>query len=130
MPTEFNHITVPSKDLEKSIDFYTSLGMQLIEHEAGHHAHFENQEHEVIFTAYYNLKNPDYEVKVYFEVDNLDDLEIRSCLLAGQVRENVLKTETANWQGKELHLSDPDGNHVVLYEKLTADVVPPWRKNE
>ncbi len=122
MPTAFNHITVPSKNLERSITFYTRLGMELIEHEEGHHAHFENKEHEVIFTAYYNQNRPDYDVLVYFELDHLDTLEIR-------FRENILESEIANWEGKELHLTDPDGNHVVLYEKDSGDVVPPWQIN-
>ena len=121
MPTEFNHIAIPSKDLEKSITFYQDLGMRLIEHEVGHHAHFENEEHEVIFTAYFNTSRPDYEVIVYFEVDEMEVLEIR-------FRESILNHHpTATWEGSELHLSDPDGNHVILYQKSSAESIPPWQ---
>lgn len=128
MPTEFEHITVPSVDLEESITFYTSLGMQLIEHEPQHHAHFENQEHKVIFTAYYNEKRPDYEVKVYFETSDIEKIELRFReTFAERSRSSINQTvATKDWGGKELELTDPDGNHVILYQKLSADTVPPW----
>nr|WP_283806751.1 VOC family protein [Dokdonia sinensis] len=120
MPTEFEHITIPSKNLDVSISFYTALGMQLIEHEPRHHAHFENLEHQVIFTAYYNEKRPDYEVKVYFETSDIEKIELRFRESANEI--SVIK----DWGGKELKLTDPDGNHVILYQKLSADIVPPW----
>lgn len=98
--------------------------MELIEHETDHHAHFENKEHEVIFTAYFNTKKPDYEVIVYFEVSNLETLELRFC-------ENKLPTSSLKpWQGSELHLSDPDKNHVVLYQKNYSDSIPPWQEKK
>lgn len=122
MPTEFNHITVPSQDLQVSIAFYTAMGMTLIEHEPLHHAHFENANHEVIFTAYYNSQRPSYEVTVYYEVGAIEDFEIR-------FRESVLTpTSTKKWGGKELIIRDPDGNHVVLYERLTSQSIPPWQQ--
>lgn len=123
MLIEFSHITVPSRNLEASIAFYKMLGMHLVEHEVNHHAHFESKEHKAIFTIYYNNLKPDDEVKVYFEVDDLENVELR-------FRESVIDTEKipSNWQGKELHLKDPDGNRVVLYKKFTAAVVPPWQQ--
>lgn len=123
MPTVFNHITIPSQNLEHSIIFYQALGMELIEYEKGHHAHFENREHEVIFTAYFNTKKPDYEVVVYFEVSDISVLEAR-------FRESILLAiPSKQWNGKELHLSDPDENHLVLYQKFDANSIPPWQEN-
>ena len=80
--------------------------MQLIEHEPQHHAHFENKEHEVIFTAYYNPKLPEQPVTVYFETDGIE----------------------VDWGGKDFKLQDPDGYHVVLYQKDTPTTVTPWQK--
>jgi len=121
MPIEFEHITVPSKGLEASIAFYTALGLTLIDLEPEHHAHFESKEHQVIFTAYYNTKRPDYAVKVYLEVDDVERLEIR-------FRESVTATtQLKNWHGKELELNDPDGNTVIVYQKLTPQSTPPWQ---
>lgn len=122
MPTEFKHITIPSQDLNKSIAFYNALGMQLVELEENHHAHFENKQHNVIFTAYLVPTLPEYDVKVYFEIDHLEEYEAR-------FRESVLsKTTLKNWGGKEVHLKDPDGNHLVLYQKFKATNLPPWQK--
>lgn len=120
MPTEFEHITVPSRDLEASISFYSSLGMKLIEHEPLHHAHFENTEHGVIFTSYYNEQPPSCQVNVYLEVHDLKLYEIR-------FREQILSREHhTSWNGSTLRLSDPDGNFVTLYKLLSQDARPPW----
>lgn len=122
MPTTFNHITVPSQDLKAAIAFYTGIGMELIEYEPHHHAHFENKEHEVIFTAYYNPKLPEQPVTVYFETDGIEVFELR-------FRESVLTpTSTKKWGGKELIIKDPDSNHVVLYERLINQNIPPWQQ--
>ena len=122
MPTTFNHITVPSQDLKAAIAFYTGIGMELIEHEPQHHAHFENKEHEVIFTAYYNPKLPEQPVTVYFETDGIEVFELR-------FRESVLiPTIYRDWGGKDLTLQDPDGNNVVLYQKNTPTTITPWQK--
>ncbi len=122
MTTTFNHITVPSRDLKRSIDFYSNLGMELIEFEEDHHAHFENKDHHVIFTAYHTEKKPSYQVNVYFEVDDIEEYELR-------FRESVCNpTKIKQWQGKELHLSDPDTNTVILYQKLDDNATPPWQE--
>lgn len=122
MPTTFNHITVPSLDLKAAIAFYTGIGMELIEHEFQHHAHFENKEHEVIFTAYFNPKLPEQPVTVYFETDGIEVFELR-------FHESVLSpTIYRDWGGKDLTLRDPDGNNVVLYQKDTPTTVTPWQK--
>jgi len=122
VPTTFNHITVPSQDLKAAIAFYTGIGMKLIEHEPQHHAHFENKEHEVIFTAYYNPKLPEQPVTVYFETDGIEVFELR-------FRESVLSpTIYRDWGGKDLTLQDPDGNNVVLYQKDTPTTVTTWQK--
>lgn len=130
MSTEFDHITVPSQDLQKSIAFYTSLGMELIELEKEHHAHFENKEHHVIFTAYYNQKRPDYEVRVYFEVSKLEMFEKRFReSIPSQTSSPIQQTTSArDWGGLEMHLVDPDGNFVVLYEKINPTNMPPWQQ--
>lgn len=123
MPTEFDHITAPSKNLDASIAFYQHIGMTLIEVEPKHHAHFENKKHHTIFTIYYNLKRPSYDVVVYFEVTTIELLEVR-------FRESVyfIKTIIAtSWGGNELHLKDPDGNYVILYQKNQPGNIPPWQ---
>ena len=124
MPIEFEHITVPTNNLEASIAFYTTLGMELIELESLHHAHFESKEHQVVFTAYYNEQRPDDEVKVYLEVDDIELLESR---FRESLQSKIINTE---WQGKELRLTDPDGNFVNLYQKQTTTSIPPWQKSK
>lgn len=122
MHIEFNHITVPSRDLETSIVFYTSLGMQLIELEKKHHAHFENKEHHVIFTVYYNEKKPDDEVTVYFEVEDIEQYVIRFR------KQSTIYSPSNLWGGSTLQLKDPDRNTVILYTLSTNDAIPPWKE--
>lgn len=130
MPTEFDHITAPSKNLEASIAFYKKIGMTLIEVEPKHHAHFENKEHNTIFTVYYNTKRPEKEVIIYFEVTHIESLEVRfrePASPAGR-SEYFIKTNFAtSWGGNELHLKDPDGNYVILYQKNQLGNIPPWQ---
>lgn len=121
MLTEFDHITIPSKDLKKSIAFYTALDMRLIELEKNHHAHFENKEHQVIFTVYYNERQPDYEVTVYFEVENIKKYVVRFR------KKNPIFNPHQSWGGSTVHLKDPDANTVILYTLHTEDAIPPWK---
>lgn len=123
MLTEFNHVTVPSRDLETSIAFYTSLGMQLIELEKKHHAHFENKEHHVIFTVYYNEKKPDYEVTVYFEVEDIEQYVIRFR------KKSPVFNPFQSWGGSTLQLKDPDRNTIILYTLHIDGAIPPWKEN-
>lgn len=130
MPIEFDHITAPSKNLEASIVFYKKIGMTLIEVEPKHHAHFENKEHHTIFTVYYNTKPQQNDVIIYFEVTNIELLEVRFRETASPIdrNKNFIKTNYATlWGGHELHLKDPDGNYVILYQKNQPGNIPPWQ---
>ncbi len=130
MPIAFDHITAPSKNLEASIAFYKKIGMTLIEIEPKHHAHFENKEHHTIFTVYYNTKRPEDDVIIYFEVTHIELLEVRFRELASPAgrSEYFIKTNYAtSWGGHELHLKDPDGNCVILYQKNQTGNTPPWQ---
>jgi len=123
MPIAFDHITAPSRNLDASIVFYTNIGMTLIEVEPKHHAHFENKAHNTIFTVYYNTKIPEDDVVIYFEVTDFELLEAR-------FRESVYFIKTtipSSWGGHELHLKDPDGNYVILYQRNQAKNIQPWQ---
>ena len=69
-----NQITVPSLNLEKSIQFYQTLGLKLIVKSLPHYARFECPSGDSTFSLHQTDKLPEGEgIYVYFECENLDE---------------------------------------------------------
>lgn len=69
-----NQITVPSKDLTKSIPFYQQLGLNLIVHSNDEYARFESPNGDSTFSLHLVDKLSRGEgIWVYFECENLDE---------------------------------------------------------
>ena len=121
----FNHITVPSVDVQRSIIFYKKLGLNLIVEALPHYARFECLEGEATFSIHLVDKLPKGEgAYVYFETEKLDK-EVNRLQEEG-IKFDLLPTDQS-WLWREARLKDPDGNSIILYWAGDNRKNPPWR---
>ncbi len=120
-----NQVTVPSLDVDRSIDFYLKLGMKLVVKAPPHYARFELPEGDATFSVHKVEQMPSGDrVMVYFEKDDLDawvgELQAR-----GVAFDEL--PEDRPWLWREARLKDPDGNPLVLFYGGDNRKNPPWR---
>jgi len=100
-----NQVTLPSKDLGRSISFYESLGFLLIV-KNDHYARLENPEDKSTLSLELRQDGGDG-AHLYFECDDLD-------ALVAELNRKGLSFETAPqdqpWKWREAWLRDPTGN--------------------
>jgi catechol 2,3-dioxygenase-like lactoylglutathione lyase family enzyme len=122
-----NQVTVPVRDVEKSISFYEKLGLQLIVKALPHYARFECTEGTSTFSLHQVDQLPEGEgTWVYFEVQNIDEY-VQSLLNKGFVFEDFPNDKP--WLWRECRLKDPDNNQIILYYAGGNRINPPWRIN-
>ena len=119
-----NQVTVPTQDVERSIDFYQKLGLKLIV-KSPHYARFLCPDGDSTFSIHLQEKQPAGEgVSVYFESGKLDE-EVERLIAAGLEFEHKAKDQS--WLWREARLKDPDGNRIILYYAGGNRKDPPWR---
>ena len=122
-----NQVTVPSIDIEKSIEFYETIGLHLIVKALPHYARFECKKGDTTFSIHQVEKLPDGNgVFVYFETENLNE-EVKR-LVAEGIQFDLLPKDQS-WLWREARLKDPDGNQIILYFAGDNRKNPPWRVN-
>ena len=122
---KLNQITVPSKDVEKSIGFYETLGLELIVKALPHYARFVCPDGYSTFSIHLQEELPSgVGISVYFECDPLDTFVEE--LEAKGIEFNLLPTNQP-WLWREARLKDPDGNQLILYSAGENRLNPPWR---
>lgn len=120
-----NQVTVPSKDLTKSIAFYKKLGLKLIVHSGPHYARFVCPNGNATFSLSQTDLLPTTEgVKIYFECYDLDDQVERLKQLGLKFD---LDPTDQKWLWREAKLKDVDGNQIILYHAGENRLNPPWR---
>jgi catechol 2,3-dioxygenase-like lactoylglutathione lyase family enzyme len=122
-----NQITVPSKNVPKSIRFYQKLGLKLIVHTHDSYARFELPTGDTTFSIHEVDELPHGSgIHVYFEVE--DVLETVS-----KLKNDGIEFETEGleqtWLWTEAKLKDPDGNQLIIYSAGENRKNPPWRKD-
>ncbi|WP_235298075.1 VOC family protein [Portibacter marinus] len=124
---DLNQVTVPSKDVEKSIKFYQKMGLKLIVSALPHYARFSCPTGSSTFSVHLveNLPHGD-RIYVYFECENLDD---RVHDLEGKGIAFDEKPNDKSWLWRESRLKDPDQNQIILYHAGKNRLNPPWRIN-
>ncbi|MEM7368861.1 MAG: VOC family protein [Bacteroidota bacterium] len=120
-----NQITIPSQDLERSISFYETLGLQLIVDSRPRYARFMCPDGGSSFSLQYteHLAQGDG-VHIYFECQDLDS---KVAHLQQQGIDFLSGPEDQRWLWREAHLTDPDNNHLILYWAGENRLNPPWR---
>lgn len=123
-----NQITVPSRDLTKSIPFYEKLGLQLIVEALPHYARFECPDGDSTFSIHQVDKLPKGEgVIIYFECQDLDgQVEM---LRKNGVEFELMPTDQS-WLWREARLKDIDGNQLILFYGGENRLNPPWRLSQ
>ena len=122
-----NQVTIPSVDLERSIEFYQNLGLNLIVKALPHYARFEVPDGDATFSLHLVDQLPQGEgITIYFESDRLDAW-VEELLAKGIEFEEM--PEDRPWLWREARLWDPDGNNLVLYFAGKNRKNPPWRIN-
>ena len=117
-----NQVTVPSRDVERSAEFYRRLGFSQIVSSPPHYARFECPDGGATFSLHQVDSPPPSETIIYFECDNLDAVydELRR---QGVVFEQAPADQP--WLWREAYLRDPDGNvFAFTMQVLIAGSLP------
>ena len=120
-----NQVTVPTKDLIKSIGFYEKIGLKLIIKAIPTYARFECPEGDATFSIHQVDELPKGNgIMVYFECQNLDTYVTE--LVDKGIRFDEMPNDK-RWIWREARLKDPDQNQLVLYYAGKNRKNPPWR---
>lgn len=120
-----NQVTIPSIDVNTSVEFYKKLGLHLIVDASPRYVRFEVPDGEATFSIHQVEELPKGEgVTLYFEDDNLDEL-VEKLQQKGIQFTQLPKNQT--WLWREAHLLDPDGNKLILFKAGEHRKNPPWR---
>ncbi len=120
-----NQVTISSINVEKSVEFYKTLGLRLIVDSIPRYARFECPEGNSTFSIHTTDKQPKRNgTTIYFEDDNLDKL-VKSLIEKGITFTQLPKDQV--WLWREAHLQDPDGNNIILFKAGENRKNPSWR---
>lgn len=120
-----NQVTVPSRDLDRAVAFYSTLGLRLIVDARPGYARFVCPEGQSTFSLHLTEQLPEGDgIWVYFECDDLD-ARVKALTDAGIVMQTL--PEDQRWLWREARLRDPDGNQLILYKAGKNRLDPPWR---
>jgi catechol 2,3-dioxygenase-like lactoylglutathione lyase family enzyme len=120
-----NQITIPSLDVDKSVEFYKKFGLLLIVEALPRYVRFELPDGEATLSIHLVDALPKGNgVMVYFEEENLDEL-VKNLQTKG-ISFTLLPTDQ-RWLWREAHLLDPDGNKIILFFAGDNRKNPPWR---
>ena len=119
-----NQVTLPALDIEKSIAFYKSLGLNQIV-SAPHYARFEMPEGDSTLSLHLHEGELGEQVIVtYFEISNLDEV-VNALESKGVAFESRPHDQT--WLWREAYIRDPSDNRICLFHAGENRKNPPWR---
>lgn len=118
-----NQVTIAVADIERSVAFYRTLGLELVVH-ADHYARFVCPQGRSTFSVHRRAAPVASTTVVYFECDDLD-----ATVSALQAKGLTFDGPPADqpWLWREARLSDPDGNPICLFHAGANRIDPPWR---
>ncbi|WP_299130452.1 VOC family protein [uncultured Winogradskyella sp.] len=123
-----NQVTITSLDVSKSAEFYKTLGLTLIVDALPKYVRLECPNGESTFS----ISNVDElsqgnKIRLYFEVDKLSETVTK--LKEKGITFNTKITEQS-WLWTDIHLTDPDGHELIIYNAGENRKNPPWRINK
>lgn len=120
-----NQITIPVKNVEKSIEFYQKLGLKLIVHSNSHYARFECPKGNTTFSLHQVESLFVGEgIWIYFEVENVD-ITIQELETKGIAIEMYPVDQPWSW--REARIKDMDNHQIIIYFAGNNRLDPPWR---
>ena len=122
---DLNQITIPTINLKISVEFYKTLGLELIVLAEPRYARFECPNGNSTFSIHTVDELPSGNgVILYFENTDLDK-KVAELKQKGVQFEEDPKDQS--WLWREALLKDPDGNIIKLYHAGDNRKNPPWR---
>jgi catechol 2,3-dioxygenase-like lactoylglutathione lyase family enzyme len=120
-----NQVTISSRNVKESVEFYKRIGLNLIVDAQPHYVRFECPDGEATFSIHENkdLKNSNGTM-IYFEEEDLDQY-VKDLSKAGIVFDEMPNDK--DWLWREARLKDPDGNNLIIYWAGDNRKNPPWR---
>ena len=123
---DLNQLTLPSKDVAKSVAFYKKLGLNLIvdfysETMPGPNVRMVNRRFH--YTTVLSSA-PIVGFGFIFELNKLDST-VNSLIEQGVVFDELPNDKEWGW--RESRLKDPDGHQLILYHAGEYRKNPPWR---
>jgi hydroxymethylpyrimidine/phosphomethylpyrimidine kinase len=119
-----NQVTLTGHDYERSVAFYTALGLKQIVDNPPDYARFETAGGATLSIQI----DPDEKISpttaIYLECDDVD-AQFERLAMAGFAFEHGLRNQP--WLWREARLRDPSGNIIFLYRAGEARRFPPWR---
>lgn len=120
-----NQVTVSSSDIDKSIQFYTQLGLKLIVHSSNQYARFQCPNGLSTFSVQLDDEfQVTHSTSIYFEVQSLDE-KVQKLINSGIEIDKM--PEDKVWLWREAYLKDPDGHRIILYFAGENRLNPPWK---
>lgn len=122
-----NQVTIPSLDVAKSVEFYKTLGLQLIVDAMPRYIRFLCPDGDTTFSIHkVESLSKNNQTILYFEVDNLtktvDTLKQKGIVFDTEITKQ-------SWLWTEIKLKDPDQNPIIIYTAGENRKNPPWPIN-
>jgi catechol 2,3-dioxygenase-like lactoylglutathione lyase family enzyme len=124
MKLNINQITISVKNVEKSIEFYQKLGLNLIVKSLPKYARFECTSGETTFSLHQSDNKLNSSTWIYFETETLD-ADVKELIDLGSEFETLPTDE--RWLWREARLKDLDGNQLILFYAGKNRKDPPWK---
>lgn len=119
-----NQVTVPTTNMEDSLNFYQILGFQLLV-KSPHYLRFKVPEGESTFSVILSeSKTKENPIHVYFECTELDKTVKKLKAKGVSFTQDPIDQP---WLWREAHLKDPAGNELILYYAGENRLIPPWK---
>jgi catechol 2,3-dioxygenase-like lactoylglutathione lyase family enzyme len=118
-----NQVTLAVSDLNRSVAFYTRLGLEQIVAD-DHYARFVCPDGDSTLSLESAQTVSASATTVYFECENLD-ATVSALEFDGVVFEHGPVDQP--WLWREARLRDPDGNPLCLFDAGENRLNPPWR---
>jgi catechol 2,3-dioxygenase-like lactoylglutathione lyase family enzyme len=120
-----NQITISVSDVEKSIAFYSALGLHLIVKALPHYARFQCPQGNSTFSLHQSDdRNNQSTTWIYFEVEDLDE-KVKKLIEKGFVFDEMPADKS--WLWREATLKDLDKNQLIIYYAGENRLDPPWK---
>ncbi len=120
-----NQVTLPVLNVELSIAFYSTLGLELIVQSIPEYARFVCPDKGSTLSLHRVESLPQGDgIWVYFELKNLDEYVAK--LITQGIRFDELPIDKP-WLWREARLKDLDGNQLIFYTAGENRMNPPWR---
>lgn len=122
-----NQVTISSLDVAKSTEFYKTLGLKLIVDALPRYMRLECPDGNSTFSISKVEELPKgNKITLYFEVDNLS--KTVATLKEKGITFNTEIIEQP-WLWTDVHLNDPDGHELIIFNAGDNRKNPPWRIN-